>query len=414
MPRKDVANPGGTGDHVRDFRDRVVGTIWKILQVFLALFWFIFPIVFLKTISWLDRQTDYYQRWAFSRVFLYALGTVLWLGVALILSFDDDLFIRPPGRTVGRESFMARAVSALIAASPVLWIFIWIQLGIPPSRSFFYYCIYLALLIFVIRLNKKRRASFLTRQHVFALGALAAMLLTSAVSIIFPILWADIAMRVADDSFLVPTPVTPSPCDRDNAVIAHISDLHITENQRTRDGKLRGNERLPLLLSRIDGSKAAYLVVSGDLTDSGSSGAWKITSSILTKGLPRTRVIATPGNHDLNEFFGLIQPSCSCEKRTTRLQRTSKRCHVCHALLFINPFCSRHSRRITTFHSRSLSQKFQRNPPLPRRRNKSASSNARTYGDRDCAKHNNALLPVARIGSSRASITSTHSRIRSL
>nr|WP_218892436.1 metallophosphoesterase [Edaphobacter lichenicola] len=47
------------------------------------------------------------------------------------------------------------------------------------------------------------------------------------------------------------------------------------------------------------------MIVSGDLTDSGSPSAWKITSSILTKGLPRTRVIATPGNHDLNEFFGL-------------------------------------------------------------------------------------------------------------
>ncbi|NYF51651.1 hypothetical protein [Tunturiibacter gelidoferens] len=231
MPRKDFANPGGTGDHIRDFRDRVVKTIGKILQVLLTLLWFVFPIVFLRTIFWLDRQTDYYQRWAFSRVFLYALGTVLWLGVALILSFDDNPSIHLPGRTFARESFMARAVSALIAASPVLWIFIWIRLGIPPSRSFLYYCIYLALLIFVIRFNQKRRASFLTRQHVFGLGALAAMLLTSAVFTIFPILWADITMRVADDSFLVPTLVTPSPCNSNNAVIAHISDLHITENR---------------------------------------------------------------------------------------------------------------------------------------------------------------------------------------
>jgi hypothetical protein len=268
MPRNDAANSAGPSHHARSFGGRVVETIAEVLKVILGFgflllrvilgFGFLLlPVAFLKLVSWLDRQTDYYQRWAFSRVLLYAVGLVLWLGVALVLSFDDEFFDRLSDGMTRRLSAMERTLSALIAASPVLWLFIWSQLGVPPSRSFAYYCVYLMLLILVIRFNIKHRVTLLTRRHMCAAGSLAAMFLASTGFVIFPVIWAHVAMRLETDSFLTPTPVTPSPCNVEDVVIAHISDLHITENQRARDGKLRGNERMPLLLKRINGSGAA-------------------------------------------------------------------------------------------------------------------------------------------------------------
>lgn len=219
--------------------------IARVLQLILSLSFFALPVAYLKLIFWLERQTDYYARWAFLRLFLLGVGLVLWLGVALVLSFDDS-YVRISNGKVRRQTQLAQIVSALIAGSPTLWLFIWRQLGVPPSRSFVYYCVYLALLIITVRFNAKRRVGFLFQQSSLrAVGSLAGILLASIAFVIFPVIWAHVAMRLTARTFLTPIAIEPSECTVGNAVIAHISDLHVTENYRTRDGKVRGNERLP-------------------------------------------------------------------------------------------------------------------------------------------------------------------------
>jgi len=64
--------------------------IAQVVQLILGLSFFALPVAFLKLTFWLEKQTGYYARWAFSRLFLLGVGLVLWLGVALVLSFDDS------------------------------------------------------------------------------------------------------------------------------------------------------------------------------------------------------------------------------------------------------------------------------------------------------------------------------------
>jgi hypothetical protein len=101
-------------------------------------------------------------------------------------------------------------------------------------------------------------------------------------------------------------PLTAGPCDDRNVqpIFAHISDLHITEKTRTRDGKLPGNNKLEPLFRRLNKFNPPYLIVSGDITDEGTATQWRLVERLLNPLLSDTKIFISTGNHDLNYFFG--------------------------------------------------------------------------------------------------------------
>jgi 3',5'-cyclic AMP phosphodiesterase CpdA len=84
-----------------------------------------------------------------------------------------------------------------------------------------------------------------------------------------------------------------------------LSDLHAVElgQRRTQDGtevKDDATKRLLLLASNMHPN---YLVVTGDITDSGSAAEWNHAQALLS-AVPRDiRVILAPGNHDFSLAF---------------------------------------------------------------------------------------------------------------
>jgi 3',5'-cyclic AMP phosphodiesterase CpdA len=105
--------------------------------------------------------------------------------------------------------------------------------------------------------------------------------------------------------------------------IAHLSDLHLVEEpmvrlvERPRPG---GNAILPALLDTPALAEAEALVLTGDITDRGTSLAWRAFLDLVeARGLAE-RVVLVPGNHDLafldavsrqrpwrHDRFGIVQ-----------------------------------------------------------------------------------------------------------
>ncbi len=92
--------------------------------------------------------------------------------------------------------------------------------------------------------------------------------------------------------------------------VAHLSDIHTVGERygfRLESGRSgpRGNERLRRALAHLDRIHAAQpldaVLITGDLTDAGRSAEWAEFFDALAE-YPRLaeRVIALPGNHDLN------------------------------------------------------------------------------------------------------------------
>jgi Calcineurin-like phosphoesterase len=92
--------------------------------------------------------------------------------------------------------------------------------------------------------------------------------------------------------------------------VAHLSDLHVVGERygfRIESGRSgpRGNERLTRVLSQLDALHAAdpldLVLITGDLTDAGSSAEWaEFLDALAERPHLAERVLVLPGNHDLN------------------------------------------------------------------------------------------------------------------
>ena len=88
--------------------------------------------------------------------------------------------------------------------------------------------------------------------------------------------------------------------------IAHLSDLHLTaRDDASRSeprifGKLKGmNAAFRSLVRTPDLASCDLILVTGDVTDCGESGAWKVFwDALRSRGLA-DRLVVLPGNHDL-------------------------------------------------------------------------------------------------------------------
>jgi hypothetical protein len=92
--------------------------------------------------------------------------------------------------------------------------------------------------------------------------------------------------------------------------IAHLSDIHVVGERygfRIESGRIgpRGNERLRELLQRLDGIHKErpldFVLITGDMTDAGTSGEWAEFLDQAEK-FPDlfARMLILPGNHDIN------------------------------------------------------------------------------------------------------------------
>lgn len=92
--------------------------------------------------------------------------------------------------------------------------------------------------------------------------------------------------------------------------VAHLSDIHIVGERygfRIESGRggPRGNERLRLVMARLEAAHAArpldLVLITGDMTDAGRSAEWAEFFDILEAhpGLAE-RTLILPGNHDVN------------------------------------------------------------------------------------------------------------------
>lgn len=92
--------------------------------------------------------------------------------------------------------------------------------------------------------------------------------------------------------------------------IAHLSDLHTVGERygfRIESGRAgpRGNGRLHETLRRLDETHAAHpldiVLITGDMTDAGRSAEWaEFFAAVASFPRLAERVVALPGNHDLN------------------------------------------------------------------------------------------------------------------
>lgn len=92
--------------------------------------------------------------------------------------------------------------------------------------------------------------------------------------------------------------------------VAHLSDIHVVGTRygmRIESGRAgpTGNRRLALTLDRLEAIDAAdpldLILVTGDMTDAGSSAEWvEFQNHVARHPRLATRMLILPGNHDLN------------------------------------------------------------------------------------------------------------------
>jgi 3',5'-cyclic AMP phosphodiesterase CpdA len=100
--------------------------------------------------------------------------------------------------------------------------------------------------------------------------------------------------------------------------VAHLSDLHITENEDARMVERRrpgGNASFERLLDAAPLYDANVVLVTGDVTDRGTAGAWRAFLDAVEERDLAGRVVLVPGNHDI-AFVEQID-----RKRAFRLDR---------------------------------------------------------------------------------------------
>lgn len=117
----------------------------------------------------------------------------------------------------------------------------------------------------------------------------------------------------------VPTSSMPGP-----PLLVHLSDTHFVGSDRTatKQGLARDAARLKGLVARLIDLHPRYVIVTGDITDTGRETEWLQADEILFEPLrvAGISVMLAPGNHDLQPAFGGTGLLASIENSTSVLQ----------------------------------------------------------------------------------------------
>ena len=285
-----------------------VFSVWFLLALAIALTLFLrWAVPF--TYVWVDRFTSFAETWMM-RITVIAACLLPAFVICVVTADEFPLPLSAPPKQRRRHDLFQIGTALLSGLAASIAVF-WYRLGVPPTSDhhllgigFFFYVESLTGIGAVLVCAKCRKLVHRKGWYRTTLGLVSI----AAINILFsglPVLWTMADAHFATSTIL-PVSLTPEQCPVANrkALIAHISDLHITTDKTTRDGKEPGNVRLSALLREINSYNPAYLVISGDLTDNGDTKQWEVLRSLLSKLSPDTRAIFTPGNHDLNQFFG--------------------------------------------------------------------------------------------------------------
>jgi hypothetical protein len=237
-----------------------------------------------------------------------SIGFVFLLGDVLIFSlFFPGWFIthEHPDRDPARLRRRLLVLAALISGFPIISVIFWDHLGLPTDAGW-WVGILLFLFANITTLLMIPLVSYISRGHAAGIvAAVGGFVLLVAVEIIAPP--AITLIKIYSQEALVnPQTLQPDSCDDQTVepIFAHISDLHITERQSTRDGKQPGNGKLTPLLQRVNERRPPFLIISGDITDEGTATQWRIVEQLFRPLHSKTKVLVSTGNHDLNYFFG--------------------------------------------------------------------------------------------------------------
>ncbi len=90
-------------------------------------------------------------------------------------------------------------------------------------------------------------------------------------------------------------------------VVVHVSDAHFIGSDcgRTYEGAAWDERRVRKSVAKILELAPQFLIVSGDITDSGTETEWQQARSVLLDPVVKsgTQVVVAPGNHDLQNVF---------------------------------------------------------------------------------------------------------------
>ncbi len=101
----------------------------------------------------------------------------------------------------------------------------------------------------------------------------------------------------------VAIPEAAAPGIDESPLFLHLSDIHITHppGRSPSGGGRAGTAELQAIAAEVGqgGRSPRYLIVTGDLVDSGKPEEWRAGRAVLDRLREFTRVILAPGNHDL-------------------------------------------------------------------------------------------------------------------
>lgn len=218
----------------------------------------------------------------------------------LLIAFDTKDLL-PPFATRHKAIAFIGVTSGL----PLLSVVFWDHLGLPAdphswTAFLMFWFAHITIMVALFAAQFVARCSLLKgilTTTVFALVAMTEIIAPPSVTLI------DVYSRKPSQEV---TPLFAGACGDPGVtpIFAHISDLHITDQTSTRDGKNPGNARLPSLLEHINKHGPPFIVISGDVTDEGKSEQWRLVEQFFQALRAGTKVFVSTGNHDLNYFFG--------------------------------------------------------------------------------------------------------------
>jgi hypothetical protein len=239
--------------------------------------------------------------------YVFALGAASLFGVyplVLLLALRGRWVVLPRGPVAMTFALMGYAL-------PFQLVLCWVLVGWPPNHALVVHLgeLWIATLVcWGIRwlVTKGPSARRLQTAYVAISAALGltVILAASPAGVVI-----DGLAAMAHIPTVRPTPFGDLLPVREEVEIVQLSDLHLTgaPDRKTTDGRAPGDQLIADYLDRVTALRPRFVVVTGDLTDSGEQLQWEKAAGYLGRLAGSATVIAAPGNHDLTPAYARMK-----------------------------------------------------------------------------------------------------------